>query len=193
MSHGLGRILRPCFRRRSALRVQRFEEGYEVEFKAVNEGIRELRRAVPVSKWHVFRDQREPNKPASDASRFCAHLSHSPSQSQPGHCIAFMDALSSGLRSPPLSRSNAASPRPKFDGALLKTYMKMLLSTTLQSKAWAEVKDREKLKAITKELGERVKERMVEIQPRGLYVYFSPSNSRLTSISFRFLLPLNHT
>jgi hypothetical protein len=81
-----------------------------------------------------------------------------------------MDALSSGLRSPPLSRSNAASPRPKFDGGLLKTYMKMLLSTTLQSKAWAEVKDREKLKAITKELGERVKERMVEIQPRGLYV-----------------------
>ncbi|TEB35517.1 hypothetical protein FA13DRAFT_1728339 [Coprinellus micaceus] len=78
-----------------------------------------------------------------------------------------MDALSSGLRSPPLSRSNAASPRPKFDGGLLKTYMKMLLSTTLQSKAWAEVKDREKLKAITKELGERVKERMVEIQPRG--------------------------
>ena len=53
--------------------------------------------------------------------------------------------------------------------------MKMLLSTTLQSKAWAEVKDREKLKAITKELGERVKERMVEIQTRGLYVCLLPA------------------
>ncbi|KAF5333084.1 hypothetical protein D9611_002315 [Ephemerocybe angulata] len=75
---------------------------------------------------------------------------------------------SSGLRSPPPPRSNAASPRPKFDGPLLKAYMKKLAATTLQSKTWAEIKDRERLKSLTKEIGERVKERMLEIQPRGL-------------------------
>ncbi|EAU84270.2 hypothetical protein CC1G_01266 [Coprinopsis cinerea okayama7 len=74
----------------------------------------------------------------------------------------------SGLRSPQTPRSSAASPRPKFDGDLLKAYMKKLLSSTLQSKTWPGSKDREKVRAWNKEIGERVKERMAEIQPRGL-------------------------
>ncbi|KAF8076217.1 hypothetical protein FPV67DRAFT_1444930 [Lyophyllum atratum] len=76
-------------------------------------------------------------------------------------------ANASGLRSPPPPRSNAASPRPKFDADLLKAYMKKLLSSTLQNNSWPEKKEVEQVKAWIKEIGERVKERMVEIQPRG--------------------------
>lgn len=77
-------------------------------------------------------------------------------------------AQASGIRSPPPSLSPAPSPRPKFDGDLLKAYIKKLLSTTLQSSPWPEIKDRDRVKAWIKEIGERVKERMLEIQPRGL-------------------------
>lgn len=79
----------------------------------------------------------------------------------------------SGLRSPPPRSSGASSPRPKFDSDLLKAYMKKLLSSTLQNSTWPEPKERDKLKQWMKELGERVKERMLEIQPRGLWVAFS--------------------
>ncbi|EGO01848.1 hypothetical protein SERLA73DRAFT_103911 [Serpula lacrymans var. lacrymans S7.3] len=70
-----------------------------------------------------------------------------------------------GLRSPPPPRSEAASPRPRpaFDCELLRAYMKKLLSTTLQHAAWSG--ERDQIKAWMKEIGERVKERMVEIQP----------------------------
>ncbi|TFK29290.1 hypothetical protein FA15DRAFT_582428 [Coprinopsis marcescibilis] len=74
---------------------------------------------------------------------------------------------SSGLRSPQTPRSSAASPRPKFDADLLKAYIRKLVSSTLQSKTWPGIKEKEKVKAWNKEIGERVKERMVEIQPRG--------------------------
>lgn len=77
-------------------------------------------------------------------------------------------AYASGLRSPPPPRSSAPSPRPKFDSDLLKAYMKKLLSSTLQTSTWPEPKERERVKAWMKEIGERVKERMLEIQPRGL-------------------------
>ena len=76
-------------------------------------------------------------------------------------------AQASGLRSPPSSVSPAPSPRLKFDGDLLKAYIKKLLSTTLQNGRF-EVKDKDRVKAWIKEIGERVKERMLEIQPRGL-------------------------
>lgn len=75
--------------------------------------------------------------------------------------------MSTGLRSPP-SRSSVASPRPKFDADLLKAYMKKLLVSTLQNRIWPEVKDKENVKLWMREIGERVKERMLEIQPRGL-------------------------
>ena len=76
-------------------------------------------------------------------------------------------AQASGLRSPPSSVSPAPSPRLKFDGDLLKAYIKKLLSTTLQNSRF-DVKDKDRVKAWIKEIGERVKERMLEIQPRGL-------------------------
>ena len=74
--------------------------------------------------------------------------------------------MSTGLRSPP--RSDASSPRPKFDTELLKAYVKKLLASTLHSASWPEAKERDRVKGWIKEIGERVKERMVEIQPRGL-------------------------
>ena len=90
------------------------------------------------------------------------------------YCKSFKRLLSvpmaqaSGLRSPPSSVSPAPSPRLKFDGDLLKAYIKKLLSTTLQNSPGFDIKDKDRVKAWIKEIGERVKERMLEIQPRGL-------------------------
>jgi len=51
------------------------------------------------------------------------------------------------------------------------------LPTTLQSSPWPDLKDRERVKAWIKEIGERVKERMLEIQPRGFkYVVLTQIN-----------------
>ncbi|TDL29272.1 hypothetical protein BD410DRAFT_12237 [Rickenella mellea] len=72
-----------------------------------------------------------------------------------------------GMRSPETPRSNASSPRPKFDSELLKGYIKKLLSSTLQGALWPQPKERDRTKAWCKEIGERVKERMLEIEPRG--------------------------
>ncbi|PPQ65226.1 hypothetical protein CVT26_000203 [Gymnopilus dilepis] len=86
-------------------------------------------------------------------------------------------AYAPGLRSPPPPRSSASSPRPKFDADLLKAYMKKLLSSTLQNASWPESKDRDKVRGWMKEIGERVKERMLEIQPRGFkYVVLTQIN-----------------
>jgi hypothetical protein len=46
--------------------------------------------------------------------------------------------------------------------------MKKLLVSTLQGRIWPEVRDKENVKLWMREIGERVKERMLEIQPRGL-------------------------
>ena len=73
-----------------------------------------------------------------------------------------------GFRSP-VSRSEATSPhplRPAFDTELLRTYMKKLLQTTLQHAIWSS--DREQVKSWMKDMKERVKDRMIEIQPSGL-------------------------
>ncbi|KAF9469052.1 hypothetical protein BDZ94DRAFT_1245257 [Collybia nuda] len=89
-------------------------------------------------------------------------------------------ASTSGLRSPPPPRSDAASPRPKFDSELLKAYMKKLLSSTLQNNSWPDQKERERVKEWIHEIGARVKERMVEIQPRGFkYIVFTQINENL--------------
>jgi hypothetical protein len=94
----------------------------------------------------------------------------------------------SGIRSPASPRSGATSPRPnKFDSDQLKTYIKKLLASLLQNVAWPEFKERERGRALMKEIGDRVKERMlgtpynrprprkvtdplIEIEPRGLWV-----------------------
>lgn len=76
-----------------------------------------------------------------------------------------------GLRSP-VSRSGAVSPqppRPAFDAEVLRTYMKKLLPATLSHAVWSSI-ERDQVKAWMKEIGERVKERMVQIQSNGLYV-----------------------
>lgn len=73
-----------------------------------------------------------------------------------------------GFRSP-ISRSEATSPhpvRPTFDTELLRIYMRKLLQTTLQHAIWSS--DREKVKSWMKYIKERVKDRMIEIQPSGL-------------------------
>lgn len=73
-----------------------------------------------------------------------------------------------GFRSP-ISRSEATSPhpvRPTFDTELLRAYMKKLLQTTLQHTVWSS--DREQVKSWMKDVKERVKDRMIEIQPSGL-------------------------
>ncbi|KIM45975.1 hypothetical protein M413DRAFT_441035 [Hebeloma cylindrosporum] len=86
-------------------------------------------------------------------------------------------AYVSGLRSPPPPRSAASSPRPKFDADLLKAYIKKLTSSTLQNCTWPEQKEKERVKGWIKEISERVKERMLEIQPRGFkYVVFTQIN-----------------
>ena len=48
-----------------------------------------------------------------------------------------------------------------FDADLLKAYMKELLQSTLRSATWPEPRERDKVKAWMKEIGERVKERML--------------------------------
>jgi hypothetical protein len=50
--------------------------------------------------------------------------------------------------------------------------MKKLLSSTLQNSTWSEANERDNAKRWMKEIGERVKERMLEVQPRGLCVFF---------------------
>ncbi|KAJ7228818.1 hypothetical protein GGX14DRAFT_415188, partial [Mycena pura] len=95
-------------------------------------------------------------------------------------------ASSTGFRSP--ARSNAASPspvpppppRPTFDAELLKNYTKALLSTTLHSALWPDAKERETVKGWMKEIGDRVKARMLEIQPTGFkYIVLTQINENL--------------
>lgn len=87
--------------------------------------------------------------------------------------------MMTAMRSPTTPRSEVSSPRQKFDSEMLKAYMKKLLSATLQSSLWPPSKDRDQVKLWIKEIGERVKERML-----GLWhchsAVFSPANvSRL--------------
>ncbi|KAA1466148.1 hypothetical protein DENSPDRAFT_768607 [Dentipellis sp. KUC8613] len=85
-----------------------------------------------------------------------------------------------GMRSPPTPRSDAPSPRPAFDSDLLKAYVKKLVSTTLQNASWADAKENDRLRTWMKDIGERVKERMVEISPRGFkYIVLTQINENL--------------
>ena len=75
-----------------------------------------------------------------------------------------------GLRSPLPLHSTAASPKPtcKFDSESLRVYIKKLLLATFQDNTWPDIKDQnDRIKGWNKEIGERVKERMLEIQPHG--------------------------
>ena len=69
--------------------------------------------------------------------------------------------MMTAMRSPTTPRSDVSSPRQKFDSDMLKAYMKKLLPATLQSSVWPPSKDRDQVKLWIKEIGERVKERML--------------------------------
>lgn len=69
--------------------------------------------------------------------------------------------MMTATRSPTTPRSEVSSPRPTFDSDLLKGYMKVVLSATLKSSVWPPSKDRDQVKLWIKEIGERVKERML--------------------------------
>ncbi|KAL1410952.1 hypothetical protein Q8F55_001895 [Vanrija albida] len=75
-----------------------------------------------------------------------------------------MSARGSAL-SPPL-RSASASPRPKFPADQLRPFIRTLLSKTLVKVAWDST-DRSRMAFYSKELCERIKQRMVEIEPKG--------------------------
>ncbi|KAI0254303.1 hypothetical protein BJV78DRAFT_1121771 [Lactifluus subvellereus] len=87
-----------------------------------------------------------------------------------------------GVRSPASPRSGATSPRPKFDSDQLKPYIKKLLDSTLQNVTWADFRDKERERrgALMKEIGDRVKERMLEIEPRGFkYIVLTQVNENV--------------
>ncbi|KAF7433235.1 hypothetical protein PC9H_005185 [Pleurotus ostreatus] len=89
-------------------------------------------------------------------------------------------ATPSGLRSPASPRLNTSSPRPKFDSDSLKAYIKKLLPSILQTATWPEAKERDKVKEWIKEIGERVKERMVSLQGQGFkYIVLTQINENL--------------
>lgn len=77
-------------------------------------------------------------------------------------------SASSGHRSPSNAPLSPYASRPRFDNDLLRGYMKHLLASTFQGATWPGQRDRDRVKRWIKEVGERVKERMLEIQPRGL-------------------------
>lgn len=70
--------------------------------------------------------------------------------------------------------------RSQFDAGPLKAYMKQLLPSILHSKSWPPASDRDRTKEWIKEIGERVKLKMLEIQPTGFkYIVFAQINENL--------------
>ncbi|ORY22579.1 hypothetical protein BCR39DRAFT_551334 [Naematelia encephala] len=67
----------------------------------------------------------------------------------------------------PASRSSASSPgRHKFPSDQLRPYMKTVLSRTLTGAAW-DPSDRPRMSGYSKEISDKVKQRMIDIEPRG--------------------------
>lgn len=64
-----------------------------------------------------------------------------------------------GLRSPPLPETQMS--RPSYDTETLRAYIKKLLSTTLQNAVFPSPREKDKCKAWCKEIGERVKQKMI--------------------------------
>lgn len=94
-------------------------------------------------------------------------------------CQLAMSTTPSLVFRSPVSRSEVASPRvPAFDTELLRAYMKKLLQATLQHAVWP--RDRDQVKSWMKDIKERVKDRMLEIQPSGFkYVVLVQINENL--------------
>jgi hypothetical protein len=79
------------------------------------------------------------------------------------HTAELFLLMMTATRSPTTPRSEVSSPRPKFDSEMLKAYMKELLPATLRSSVWPSSKDRGQVKLWIKEIGERVKGRMLGV------------------------------
>ncbi|KAL0949630.1 hypothetical protein HGRIS_009675 [Hohenbuehelia grisea] len=89
-------------------------------------------------------------------------------------------ANAAGLMSPLTPRSGASSPRPKFDSDPIKLYIKKLLPTILAAASWPEPKDRDKVKAWMSEIGDRVKDKMLQTQAHGYkYIVLTQINENL--------------
>ncbi|KAI0029088.1 hypothetical protein K488DRAFT_57166 [Vararia minispora EC-137] len=80
-----------------------------------------------------------------------------------------MTALSPalGLRSPPTPRSDVPSPCLAYGVHQLWPYIMQLLISTLQNVTWVEAKDRDRGRALMKEIGDRVKGRMISVSAEG--------------------------
>ncbi|KAL7409489.1 hypothetical protein BDY24DRAFT_403248 [Mrakia frigida] len=71
-----------------------------------------------------------------------------------------------GASSPNSSSLPSSSPsRPKFDTTQLSSYVQKLLTSLLTGKTWDQDKDRSR--SLVQEIGARVKERMLVIEPTG--------------------------
>jgi hypothetical protein len=78
---------------------------------------------------------------------------------------------SSGPRSP---RSPTTASSPKFDVEALRIYIRKLLQSTLSGYQWPDpnkLDERDRVKAWGKEIGERVKERMLRMCFRSMKNY----------------------
>jgi len=74
---------------------------------------------------------------------------------------------SNAMLPPAISRSNASSPaRQKFPSDQLRPYMKTLLNKLMVGASW-DSGDKPRMSAYSKELADRIKQRMIEIQPQG--------------------------
>jgi hypothetical protein len=69
----------------------------------------------------------------------------------------------SAASSPAPSSSGGAPPAPRtpFNSDLLRAYMKKLLASTLGAATWPDPRERARVKGWMREIGERVKERML--------------------------------
>ncbi|KAL7424345.1 hypothetical protein Q5752_000027 [Cryptotrichosporon argae] len=84
-----------------------------------------------------------------------------------------------GALSPPVPRSATSSPRTKFPADSLRPYMRQLLGKTLAGAAWDST-DKARMSAYSKEISERVKQRMIELEPRGFkYIVTSTFSENL--------------
>lgn len=88
-------------------------------------------------------------------------------QESPDMASAASSSRLNGALSPPLPRSSASSPpRQKYPEDQLRPYMRSTLAKTLQGARWDSA-DKAKMASYSKEVAERVKARMMEIEPRG--------------------------
>ncbi|WVN86548.1 uncharacterized protein L203_101715 [Cryptococcus depauperatus CBS 7841] len=71
-----------------------------------------------------------------------------------------------GALSPPLARAGTADSKPRFPSDILRTFIKELLLNTLSTISW-EPEGNKRMRELSKGIAEKIKGRMVEIEPNG--------------------------